>query len=306
MFCDWCLYTGSGANWTCECAENYEQGNFKEARTTKAEKPKKVMVIGGGIAGMEAARVAHLMGHDVTLWEKGPRLGGQVAMVSRMPNLFVRSLNNSVEWTAHQLEKQKVKVELNKEGTADAITAAKPDVVLLATGSRSAVPDIPGVKGPNVFTVEDYLAGDTELGNRVAVLGGGYGAEIAVSIARGGREVALLTEGDQTSVGAAPYLFSGSRTLMLFGFLAQANVNLIANAKAKEITPQGVKYSDAEGKEHVVEADTVVLAIGREPDRELYDALVGKVAQLHDIGDCWQPGTIRGAVHDANHWVRQI
>jgi len=306
MFCDWCLYTCSMGNLTLECAENYEQGNFKEAQITKAEKPKKVLVIGGGIAGMEAARVAHLRGHDVTLWEKEPQLGGMVTKVSTMPDVFVGSLNNSVEWTAHQLAKQQVKVELNKEATADAIIAAKPDVVLLATGTRSAVPDIPGIKGPNVFTLEDYLTGQAKLGNRVAVLGGGYGAEIAVSIARGGKEVALLSEGDQASIAAAPYLFQGARVIMLHGFLIQANVNIITNAKIKEITPQKIKYMDAEGNEQTVAADTVILATDREPTRELYDALVGKVPELHDIGDCWQPGTIGSAVHDANHWARQI
>jgi len=152
----------------------------------------------------------------------------------------------------------------------------------------------------------DYLAGKAKLGDKVAVLGGGYGAEIAVSIARGGKEVALLSEGDMTTIAVAPYLFDNIRVLMLHGFLAEAKVNIITNAKVKEITPQGVKYLDAEGKEQMAEADTVVLATGREPNRELYDALVGKVPELIEFGDCWRPGTIRGAVHDANHWARQV
>jgi thioredoxin reductase len=306
MFCDWCLYTCSMGNLTLECAENYEQGNFKEAQITKAQKLKRVLVIGGGIAGMEAARVAHLRGHDVTLWEKGPQLGGMVTKVSTMPDVFVGSLNNSVEWTAHQLAKHKVKVELNKEAAPDAVIAAKPDVVLLASGSRTPVPDIPGIKGRNVFTLEDYLDEKAKLGNRVAVLGGGYGAEIAVSIARGGKEVTLLSEGDIASIAAAPYLFQGARYLMLYGFLAQANINIITNANVKRITLQEVRYLDAEGNEQTVAADTVILATDRKPNRELYNALAGKVPELHDIGDCWRPGTIGSAIHDADHWSRQI
>jgi pyruvate/2-oxoglutarate dehydrogenase complex dihydrolipoamide dehydrogenase (E3) component len=154
--------------------------------------------------------------------------------------------------------------------------------------------------------MDDYLAGKAKLGNKVAVLGGGYGAEIAVSIARGGKEVALLSEGDQTSIAVAPYLFSGSRLIMLHGFLAEAKVNIIVNAKVKEITSQGVQYLDAEGKDQMAEADTVVLANGREPNRELYDTLAVKVPELYDIGDCWRPHSVGPAVHSASHVARQI
>ena len=81
---------------------------------------------------------------------------------------------------------------------------------------------------------------------------------------------------------------------------------IITNAKIKEIAPQEIKYVDAEGNEQTVAADTVILATDREPNRELHDALIGKVSEFHEIGDCWRPGTIGSAVHDANHWARQI
>ena len=304
IYCNWCLWTASQGNWTVECAINYEQGRSREAQITKAEKPKRVLVVGGGVGGMEAARVSNLRGHDVTLWEKGPQLGGLAAMVSSMPKIFVRSLKNPVQWLSRHLKKQKVKVELNREVTVEAVEEAKPDVVLVATGSRPASPDIPGVNSDNVFTMDDYLAGKAKLGQKVAVLGGGYASEIAVSIARGGKEVALISEGGFDSLTAAPYLFDGLRNLMLFGFLAE--VKAITDVKYKEITKEGVKYVDAEGKEQLVSADTVILATGRVPNRELYDALVGKVPELYDIGDCWRPDKIGTAIHDAARIARHI
>ena len=304
IYCNLCLWTSSTGNRTVDCSINYEQGRSREAQITKADTPKKVLVIGGGVGGMEAARVAKLRGHDVTLWERGPQLGGQVAKVSSMPHVFVRSLNNPVEWLSRQLEKQRVKVELNKEATVEAVTEKKPDVVLVATGSRPATPDIPGVKQKNVFTMDDYLAGEAKLGNKVAVLGGGYATEIAISIARGGKEVTLISAGGFASLTAAPYLFDMIRNMMLLGFLAE--VKTITDAKFKEITKQGVKYVDAADKEQMVEVDTVILATGRVPNRELYDALVGKVPELYDIGDCWRPDRIGTAIHDAGRIARHI
>ncbi len=304
IYCNFCLWTSSTGNRTVDCSINYEQGRPKEARIIRAERPKKVLVIGGGVGGMEAARVAKLRGHDVTLWERGQQLGGQVAMVSRMPNVFVRSLNNPVEWLSHQLEKQKVKVALNKEATLEAVLEEKPEVVLVATGSRPAIPDIPGVKGKNVFTMDDYLSGKAKLGNMVAVLGGGYASEIAVSIARGGKEVTLVSPRGFDSLTDAPFLFDMVRSLMLMGFLSE--VNVVTDARFKEITKEGIKYLDASGSEQRVEADTVILATGRVPNRELYDSLLGRVPELYDIGDCWRPDKIGTAIHDASRIARHI
>jgi len=305
MYCNYCAWS-NGSNWPLLCSINSEQGRPTESRITKTEKPKKVLVIGGGVGGMEAARVADLRGHNVTLLEKTPQLGGMVSVASKMPHVFVRSLNNSVEWLSRQLKKQGVKVELGQEVTAKMVADMKPDVVMVATGSRPAIPDIPGVERPNVFTIDDYLTGKAELGNKVAVLGGGYGAEISVSIARGGKEVILLAEGGPETIGVAPYLFDFPRKLMIQGFLAETKINMVTEAQFKEISNKGVKYVDKEGKEHTAEADAVILATGRVPNRELIDALWGKVPELYEIGDCRQPDKIATAIHDAAHIARVI
>jgi 2,4-dienoyl-CoA reductase-like NADH-dependent reductase (Old Yellow Enzyme family)/thioredoxin reductase len=305
MYCDYCFLCLL-RDWPIKCSVNSEQGRPTESRIIKAEKRRKVVVIGGGVGGMEAARVADLQGHDVTLFEKGTQLGGMVSVVSRMPNIFLRSLNNSVEWLSRRLEKQGIKVEVGREITAQMVADMKPDVVIIATGSRAAVVDIPGVRRPNVFTMDDYLEEKTELGNRVVVLGGGYGAEISVSIARGGKQVTLIADGGPETIGVTPYDISGARYMMLQRFLAEAKVNVVTNAQVKELTDGGVEYVDQEDKLHTAEADSVILATGRVPNRELVYGLQGKVAELYEVGDCWRPDKIASAIHDGAHIARLI
>jgi NADPH-dependent 2,4-dienoyl-CoA reductase/sulfur reductase-like enzyme len=305
MYCDYCFLCLL-RDWPIKCSVNSEQGRPTESRIIKAEKRRKVVVIGGGVGGMEAARVADLQGHDVTLFEKGTQLGGMVSVVSRMPNIFLRSLNNSVEWLSRRLEKQGIKVEVGREITAQMVADMKPDVVIIATGSRAAVVDIPGVRRPNVFTMDDYLEEKPELGNRVVVLGGGYGAEISVSIARGGKQVTLIADGGPETIGVTPYDISGARYMMLQRFLAEAKVNVVTNAQVKELTDGGVEYVDQEDKLHTAEADSVILATGRVPNRELVYGLQGKVAELYEVGDCWRPDKIASAIHDGAHIARLI
>lgn len=306
IYCDYCGWTCNIANSPSLCSINSEQGRPVETRLTKAEKPKKVLVVGGGVGGMEAARVADLRGHEVTLLERNPQLGGMVSVASRMPRIFLRNLNNPVEWLSWQLKKQGIKVELGKEVTAQTVADMKPDVVIVATGSRPAIPDMPGVKTSNVFTMDDYLTGKAKLGNKIAVLGGGYGVEIAVSIARDDKEVTLLVEGGAEAATAAPYLFDYPRKVMLQGFLTESKIKVVTEVKFREIGEKGVKYADKEGKEHIAEADTVIIATGRHPNRELVDALQGKVPELYEIGDCRQPDKIATAIHDAAHFARAI
>jgi len=305
MYCDYCFLCLM-RDWPIECSVNSEQGRISESRIGRAEKRKKVVVVGGGVGGMEAARIADIRGHDVTLLEKAPELGGMVSLVSRMPSLFVRSLNNSVVWLRGQLEKQGVEVRKGTEATAEMIRAMKPDAVIVATGSSVTVPKVPGADSPRVFTMDDYLTGRAALGRTVAVLGGGYGAEISVSIARGGSKVTLIADGGPDSVGAAPYEMSPPRLMMLMSLLAEAEVDVVTNAQVTETSTEGLIYLDAEGKRHMVEVESIILAGGREPNRELLEALRGTVPELYEVGDCWRPDKIATAVHDGARLARVI
>ena len=270
-----------------KCAVNYEFGKDVSAgEMKKAETPKKVMVIGGGVAGMEASRILALRGHKVTLYEKNNELGGTTKLAASIPNVLTRELHRAIEFRKNELEKLKVKVHLNKKVTSKEIEKTRPDVVVLATGSFPSRPDVAGIDRENVFTYEDYLKGKAEIGEKVVVLGGHHGAETALSLARSGKKVTLVEASANTA--APPYIYLG-RMLVLQGFLQEENVEILTGHKARQIRGNGIVVVDKEQNEKVIDADTVILALGREPNRDLAQNLDGNMSEVYEIGDCVEP-----------------
>lgn len=224
-----------------------------------------------------------------------------------------------------------VAVEVNTEVTENLIKEKKPDVVVLATGSTEVIPDIPGIKGPNVITLDDYLSKRKKVGKRVAILGGHYGAEVAISLGREGKkmpdpgynkyhlpfekrilqvddpnkvkEVSILEQGPM--VGWPPFSHI-SRFVVINEFLAEAGVKCLTQVNVKEITDGAVKYLSSDGKEESISVDTVIVATGRAPNRVLYKKLSGKGISLWEIGDCAGPEKVEKAIHTANYTARQI
>ncbi|MDY6835429.1 MAG: FAD-dependent oxidoreductase, partial [Chloroflexota bacterium] len=172
------------------CTVNPACGKEKEYEIKPAETKKSVLVIGGGVAGMEAATVAALRGHDVTLCEKTSTLGGHLVAGS-VPK-FKDDLRLLREYYAHQLEKLNVKVNLNKEVTLGFVEDMKPNVAIVAAGSYPCIPNIPGIDKGSVVTAIDALLGRKEVGDRVLVAGGGLvGCETALHLAQMGKRVTI-------------------------------------------------------------------------------------------------------------------
>jgi 2,4-dienoyl-CoA reductase-like NADH-dependent reductase (Old Yellow Enzyme family)/thioredoxin reductase len=330
--CDRCVGDGFSGRMT-ECSINPEfqhEGTFAKARPPETKK--KVLVAGGGVGGMEAARVASLRGHEVVLYEKGQELGGLVSAVSSMPRLYMKELNYFVEWLSGQLQKLGVQVNLGQEVTPDLVARLQPDVVFVATGSRANIPDIPGARGPNVIRlVEDYLMNGASVGNRVVVIGGMHGAEVAVSLAREGKDVTVL-DPYPNNIATAPYLvLTVTRWIAMNTFIQRDGVKPRLGVTIREISAGGVRIADQEGKEEVVPADTVILALPRLPLNDLATTLKanfgandlikgatagsyvgsplrlnGKICQLYEIGDCVEPRTMKEAVHAAFAYALEI
>ena len=291
--------------WMADCAINYEvtrESAYRSAMQRPVE-PQKVAVVGGGVAGMEAARVAALRGHQVTLYEKGERLGGLIPLVGDMPRLYMHELENVVEYLSTQLKKLDVDIRLNTEADADLLSKAKPDVVILATGSTEYVPSVAGADGPQVVTLLQYLRGEAKIGDMVVVWGGHEGAEAAVSLARQEKGVTLLEESD--SVGDATFLKYVGRQLLLANYLEEDGVNVITGASVEKIGDNSLTYI-GQGKRHEVTFDTLLLALGRVPDDELADQLKGVVPVLHKVGDCLEPHSIRHSIHSAARVALEI
>jgi 2-enoate reductase len=244
---------------------------------------------------MEAARVATLRGHQVTLYEKSDHLGGIIPLVADMPRLYMHELDNIVEYLSTQLERLNVTVKLDTEADSKLLAKARPDVVILATGSEEYLPEVPGSDGDNVVTLLQYLRGETDIGDNVVVWGGHEGAEVAVSLARQGKKVTLLEESD--SMADATFLKYVGRQLLLKGYLDEEGVEIITGATVEKIGDNSVSYTN--GKREEIDFDTLLLALGRVPSDQLADLLGDVVPVVAKVGDCLEPHSIRHSIHSA-------
>ncbi len=293
--------------------------------------PRKVLVVGGGPAGMEAARVAALRGHTVTLCEKGAQLGGTL----RFAALPYEPNERLLRWFEAQLQALPVEIRLNSEVSDATVREIAPDVVIAAVGATRARPEIPGIDSAHVLDGDDLrdlltgaagsrgapalslfarvaigvgrLLGITRdpallrtasklympVGRRVAVVGGGLvGIEFAEFLAERGREVAVL---DEAAV-MAPEMAHPRRWRVLHE-LRERGVRLVGGAEILEIGSSAVRFR-ADGGEHEVAADTVVVATGLEANPAAIERIRAGGVSVIPIGDAKGVGYIEGAIHD--------
>ncbi|MDO8567399.1 MAG: FAD-dependent oxidoreductase [Dehalococcoidales bacterium] len=285
------LSTGIGP---IRCAINPVAGRERRWGTLQpAEKAKKVFIAGAGPAGMEAARIAALRGHRVTLFEKGKSLGcGQLELASQPPHKA--HYRDIAEYYVTALGQMKnVRIELGKALTAAIVTSQKPDVVIIATGGTPIVPDIPGVKGKNVVSAFDVLQGKANVGKNVIVAGGGLiGCETANLIAGQGKKVTIVEMLPTISAAIGRWTLAA-----LQSELDDCGVKILTGTRIEAVTPKGVTVS-SKGKKSELKADTIVLALGVRPDNKLAGRLEGKVPELYTIGDARKPGRIMDATSD--------
>lgn len=282
------------------CTVNPATGMEKELALTPAEKPKSVLVVGGGPGGMEAARVASLRGHKVTLWEKGNALGGNLTAAS-VPD-FKQDYRNLINYLSNQIKRLGVSIELGKEATPELIKKAKPDVLFIATGGEPIIPQIPGIERDGVVTAADLLLGKNEAGGKVIIIGGGLvGCEVALYLAQRGKTVTIIEILDRILHD----VFVINR-MHLEKLLSEAGVEVLTESSVLKITDQGVSVGDKYNNKSILKVDTVVIAAGYKSDRRLLDAVNSKVSEVYGIGDCVEPGKVIGAIWKAYRTARLI
>ena len=302
-----------------ECLCNPRAGHEKETEAVKAEEPKKVMVVGGGAAGMSAAAAAADCGHEVTLYEKSDRLGGQLHLAGAPPGReeFVQLAKD----LQSQLAARGVKVVLNCEVDQGLLEKEKPQAVILATGALPVSPPFPGVDLPHVVQAWDVLEGKVRTGRRVVIVGGGaVGVETALLLSekgtltgedlkflllnkaedprdlyelasRGTKEIVVLEMLDRvgTDIGKS------TRWAMMQD-VDRAGITNRTATRALEITESGLKV-EVGGQPEEIPADTIVLAMGVKSCNPLQEVLESKGIHVQVVGDAQQPAKAFDAVH---------
>jgi len=311
------LFTGQ----PIQCLVNAQAGREREYEIRPAKTMKRVAVIGGGPAGMEAARVANLQGHQVTLYEKGDSLGGQLSLASAPPGKS--EIGSMVKYLSTQIMKSGVNVKMGTEATVDIIKAGKFDAIIAATGAVPLLPEIPGADRQNIVVAQDVLRGKVKVGEKVIIIGGGsVGCDVALFLAQQRAitddnafflikygvdceaTLSLLRKAGEniTIVEKLPRIgrdIGVTTGWIVIGQLKKYGIEVLTDSEVTEITEAGVVIVKDTERSHL-RADSIVLASGYRPDRSLLEQLNERqcAPEVYAIGDCVEPRKALEAIHE--------
>ncbi len=297
--CNEACFTNIASGRPMRCAVNPVCGREKEYQVRKAGKKKKVMVIGGGIAGMEAARLAALRGHDVTLVEKSAGLGGHLMEASVPP--FKQPVKELLQWSLNQLNASNVKVLLNTKATPAMVRKEKPDALIVAVGSEWK--EQAGSKKPMVVSGSDVLLGKAEMGDKIVVIGGGsIGCETALYMAEAFKKKVVIVEMLNQILEGMEIL----HMIELMERLSRAEVEIRTGLKVVEIDDKGVICEDVNRQRQGIDSDTVIICTGLKARNQLADSFRAASPQVYVIGDCIAPRRILNAFEEAHDAVLHL
>jgi 2,4-dienoyl-CoA reductase-like NADH-dependent reductase (Old Yellow Enzyme family)/thioredoxin reductase len=275
---------------TMKCAVNPIIGREYECSfSARPSEKKKVLIAGGGPAGMQAAITAAERGHEVTLCEKGESLGGALNFARDVS--FKADIHRFMETQIRKVNSMAIKVMVNTEVTPDFVEQERPDVLIAAVGAEPIIPKISGIDRASVMHATDVHKGAIKIGQKVVMIGGGLmGCETGLYLAQQGRDVTIIEMLDEIAVEGN---IMHRRALMLE---LEKSVKLRPGLTVVKIIDKGVMASDREGKETLFEADTVITAVGMKPKTITVDALRSAAPEFIAIGDCFKARRILQAV----------
>ena len=294
------------------CAVNPEVGREIDGPVAGTKTPRDVVVVGGGPGGLEAARVAALRGHRVSLFERQEDLGGQLILAAVPPGKS--ELLTTIQYFKTQMRTLGVHVETGRMISAGELIAMRPDAVIIATGSITELPAIPGASLGDVVLARDVISGAVQTGRKVIVVGGGLvGCEAAIMLSAQGKDVILVRISGKGRLGGS--LGPSSRPSLLKK-LTDSGVRVMADAPIESINQQGAVVRTKDGSIQI-DADTIVVSPHSVPDTALLEGLRGNIGHIEIIGDCGEAGSlmrstkampqpaglIESAVFDPSHCV---
>jgi 2,4-dienoyl-CoA reductase-like NADH-dependent reductase (Old Yellow Enzyme family)/thioredoxin reductase len=300
LHCNICIVEHVMEGKKLECTVNSSVGKEKDHRLLQAIEPKRVLIVGGGPAGMEAARIAAMRGHDIILYEKNNSLGGQLLVAALPPHKTEIKLLK--DYLIRQLDKPNIHIRLGAEFSSYILDREKPDVVVFATGSVPATPSIKGLETVKTHFAANVLSDNTGIEREVVIIGGGSaGCETAVFLAQRGHSVTII---ELLSEPARD--LNLSLRLPLLNSLSSNNVNILTGSKINEIFPDGRINISRDNTQIDIKADSIILSAGVEPNNKTAVALHDKLPEYYIVGDARRPSRIKEAITDGNYVGRII
>lgn len=273
-----------------QCAVNPETGRENSFLLEKTKSSKKVWIIGGGPAGMKAAEIAARRGHQVTLYEEKKELGGQFLFAALPPHKAV--LQEFIDYLRVQLSKLSINILLENPFSLSLLEKEKPDVAIMATGSKPLIPDLPGLKEIKTFSVWEALSQPQLLGSKILIVGGGgQGTEVADFLSEHGQKVTLIEMREGIALDLVVHLqhFLNTR-------LRAKGVEILTSTKAVRFETDGLWVEDPQGLKKLRGYDSIVIAMGAIPQNDMAETLKNKVPEVYIIGDAVKPREMMEAV----------
>ncbi|HZK25387.1 MAG TPA: FAD-dependent oxidoreductase [Oscillospiraceae bacterium] len=290
------LFKGLGTS----CIFNPATGHEREVVIQPAPTKKKVLIIGGGPAGLEAARVAQERGHDVVLFEKDVGLGGQLVVAGRAPHKEIFA--ESAIHLGYRAFKAGADIRTYTEATEERIRNVQPDVIIIASGADPALPKIPGGDQPHVYEARAVLNADQLIkANQVVVVGGGLvGLEVMEVLLAQGKHVTVINRGAEVGKELETYIKP-----YVFGIIEQEQVPILTNSSCVEIG-DGFVVVEKDGQQEKVKCEAVVMAVGAKSNTKVVELVARLGYEHYVVGDAQQPNRILEAIWGANEIARTI
>ncbi|MGI5970546.1 MAG: FAD-dependent oxidoreductase [Oscillospiraceae bacterium] len=289
--CNHCLGSNKKVFFEAKCMVNpFMAHEHRNKLQLPALESRKVLIIGGGVAGMQAAITAADRGHQVTIAEKEDALGGTIRF-SDHDSIKVQ-LRKYKNYLIRQVSKRNIRVLLNTSASVELLEAEQPDAILVATGSKPIVPRIPGIERENVYYAVECYESPEKIGKKVVIIGGGLvGCEVGSHLANTGHEVEVLEMGPELAPEDNPFHHAG-----MMAFWKDKPIHGSVNSKVIEITDEGVVAENESGCRVTFKADTVLYCVGLKPDTSVYEEMKKYCYDVVAIGDCAGGGRIVDAV----------